>query len=244
MITPNPIGTLWLIPTLLGDAAESALSLPAGTMSVVERLDHFVVENAKSARAYIKRVAPTRVIQSIVISEFNAETPLAELQQILAPLADGRDIGVLSEAGLPCVADPGARLVMAARAMASTIRPLVGPSSIMLALMASGMNGQRFRFLGYLPVEKGARLAAIRESEKASRQFNETQIAIETPYRNESMLADLSATLDPATLVTVAVDLTLATETVSTLPARAWLGASPIGKRPAIFLWWTSRQRR
>lgn len=240
----HSLGTLWLIPTLLGDAAEPTLALPAGTIEIASRVDHLIVENAKSARAFIKRIAPARVIQTLSMVEFNADTPSANLMQMLAPLARGLDVGVLSEAGLPCVADPGARVVAAARSMGARVRPLVGPSSMMLALMGSGLNGQRFRFLGYLPVEKAARLAAIGDSERASRQHGETQIAIETPYRNDAMVSDLAATLEPNTLVTVAVDLTLRSESIVTQPAKAWKGAPPLGKRPAIYCWLASPRAR
>jgi 16S rRNA (cytidine1402-2'-O)-methyltransferase len=231
-------GTLWLIPTLLGDGADPTLSLPAGVIAQVAILDHFIVENAKSARAFIKRVAPQRTLQTLSIAAFDGKTTPEELEQLLSPGTTGHDIGVMSEAGLPCIADPGSAVVIVARRMGMQIAPLVGPSSILLALMASGLNGQRFRFLGYLPVDKSARLNAIIAAEHASAgSGGETQMAIETPYRNDGFLADLATTLQPATLLTVAIDLTLPSQSVETRPARAWRGHSPLGKRPAMFLW-------
>jgi 16S rRNA (cytidine1402-2'-O)-methyltransferase len=233
----NPIGTLWLIPTLLGDQADPALSLPAGVVERCGRINHFLVENAKSSRAFIKRVAPDRPLQAIAMIEFDKETQAAELLEALAVLRAGHDVGVLSEAGLPCIADPGANVVRAARTMGARIAPMVGPSSLMLALMASGLQGQRFRFLGYLPVDAAARALAIRDSEKASRTCHETQMAIETPYRNASLLKDLASTLAPDTLLTVASDLTLPEESILTRPAKDWRSSPAPAKRPTMFLW-------
>lgn len=234
-------GTLYLIPNALGegDAAALATVLPASVIARTAQLGYFIGENAKTTRAFLKRVGTERPIQEIEIRELNVNTPAAGIEQLLAPVLAGADAGLVSEAGCPAVADPGALLVRRAHEHGIKVVPLVGPSSILLALMASGLDGQRFAFHGYLPVDAGERTRKLRELETHSRKAKETQIFIETPYRNRALFDAILAGCAPSTLVAVAVDLTLATETIVSRPVSAWKktgGAPDLHKRPAIFL--------
>lgn len=233
-------GTLYLIPNTLGDvdAAQLADVLPAPVQARAGALGYYVGENAKSTRAFLKKVGTTRPIQEIEIRELNINTPPAAIDGLLKPILDGADGGLVSEAGCPAVADPGALLVRRAHERGVKVVPLVGPSSILLALMASGLNGQSFAFHGYLPVEPAARAKRLRELEQRSRQVRETHIFIETPYRNPALFETLLATCAPSTLVCVAADLTLPTETIENRAVMAWKKAAPpdLRKRPAIFL--------
>jgi len=223
-------GILYAIPTPLGGAAADAL--PASTLATVRALRHFVVENAKSARAFLKAAgSDPKTVQILELNE-NSNT-----QNLLEPLNNGNSIGLLSEAGCPAIADPGAALVAAAQVAGIRVVPLVGPSSIVLALMASGLEGQRFAFCGYLTREAEARRKKIRELEARSRRERETQVFIETPYRNDVMLGALLEACSPGTLLCVASDLTLPTEQIRTRTILAWRGARhAIGKRPTVFL--------
>ena len=243
-------GTLYLIPNTLGttEAAPHALShiLPEQVQDIASRLDYFVAENAKTARAFLKLVAIdhplARPLQEIQISELNVNTPPQAMAALLAPLLEGRDAGLVSEAGVPAVADPGADLVRLAHQHGITVRPLVGPSSLLLAVMASGLNGQSFAFNGYLPTDAAARTKRIGELEKRSRAEKQTQLLIETPYRNGQMLEALVASCQPGTLVCVATDLSLASESVRTMTAAKWKAALAANKgpdfhkKPTVFL--------
>ncbi|MFP6558480.1 SAM-dependent methyltransferase [Paraburkholderia sp. B3] len=233
-------GTLYLIPNTLGDGDEAALAavLPAPVRERAGTLASYIGENAKTTRAFLKRVGTTRPIQEIEIRELNVNTPPAEIDKLLAPLLAGIDTGLVSEAGVPAVADPGALLVRRAHERGIKVVPLVGPSSILLALMASGLNGQSFAFHGYLPVDANERAKKVRELEQHSRKAKQTQIFIETPYRNRTMLDALLASCAPSTLVCVAVDLTLPTETIVSRTVADWKKkpAPDLHKRPAIFL--------
>lgn len=217
-------GTLYLIPNTLGDgdAAMLAAVLPAAVQARAASLGYYIGENAKTTRAFLKKIGTERPIQEIEIRELNVKTPASEIDRLLAPVLAGADAGLVSEAGCPAVADPGALLVRRAHERGVKVVPLVGPSSILLALMASGLNGQSFAFHGYLPVDAAARAKRLRELEQQSRHANQTQIFIETPYRNHAMLDALVATCAPSTLVCVAADLTLATETIASRPAAQW----------------------
>jgi len=230
-------GTVYLVPNLLGAVAPDDV-LPARTMAIARSLGHWIVETPKPARAFLKSLAPDRPIAELAIAEIGEQPDAERLRTLLAPALAGEDVGVLSDAGCPGVADPGAALVAAAHVQGLRVVPLVGPSSLLLALMASGMNGQRFEFHGYLPVQPEARVTAVRALEAASRSRRAAQLFIETPYRNVAMLETLVATLAPMTRLCVAVDLTLPTESVVTRPAREWRGrdCSAYAKRPAIFL--------
>lgn len=238
-------GTLYLIPNALGAGALDTV-IPDPVRMRTASLDCFIAENAKSARAFLKLVGTThplhKPLQDIQISELNVNTPAEQLPALLTPLLQGKDVGLLSEAGVPAVADPGAELVRLAHHEGITVKPLVGPSSLLLALMASGLNGQSFAFHGYLPTDAEARTARIRQLEQRSRQERQTQMFIETPYRNEAMLQALAASCAPNTLICVATDLTLDTESVRTTSAQQWQKAITAGKmpefkkRPTVFL--------
>jgi len=219
------VATLYLIPVPLGPVSPEAC-LPPDTLAVARRLDHFVVERAKTARAHLKAMGHPLPIQSLNIEELNEHPPAAAIAALLAPLKAGHDVGLLSEGGCPAVADPGAALVMAAHRENIPVLPLIGPSSILLALMASGLGGQRFTFHGYLPAKEPERSQKIRELEKTARKENATQLFIETPYRSAALLDALATTLAPETWVSVGTDLSLPTQSIATRPAKAWLEKS------------------
>jgi 16S rRNA (cytidine1402-2'-O)-methyltransferase len=224
---------LYAIPTPLGGTPEA--SLPAGTLQQVRQLKDFVVENAKSARAFLAAAGCSP--RDVQISELNEHTPPEAIGALLRPLRAGRPLGLLSEAGCPAIADPGAALIEAAQRENFRVVPLVGPSSITLALMASGLEGQRFAFCGYLPREAAERTRRIKELEARSRRERETEIFIETPYRNEALFGALLEACAPATRLCVAADLTLGTESVRTRTIAEWRRArEALGKRPAVFL--------
>lgn len=229
-------GTLFLIPTNLAEPFTAGAILPPDVIDTTRRLRHFIAENAKTARAFLKQVGTTCPIQEISIVEMDKHGD-RNVDALLAPLLSGHDVGLVSEAGAPAVADPGARVVAAAHAAGIRVTPLVGPSSILLGLMGSGLNGQRFAFQGYLPQDKPARVKAITEFERESRQKNMTQIFIETPYRNQSLFADLVSTLAPATRLCVAINLTAAAEKIETATVQEWRKREPNMERaPALFL--------
>lgn len=229
-------GSLYLLPNLLGESAPEAV-IPAEVLSRARSLDYLIAENPKAARAFLKRIGATRTLRSIRIERLDHNTPPAELAPLLDPLLAGRDAGLLSEAGLPAVADPGAGLIRLAHRRGLRVVPLSGPSSILLALSASGLEGQRFAFNGYLPVPPAELVAALKELERRSQRLRQTQIFMETPYRNDRSLALALRTLEPDTQVCVAADLTLQSETVQTQSVAAWRRAPPRLKgRPAIFL--------
>jgi 16S rRNA (cytidine1402-2'-O)-methyltransferase len=230
-------GKLYLVPNLLGLVPPEQV-LPARTIAIARRLGHFVVENAKPARAFLKSIDPGRPLREVVIAEIGADLVAAHVAELLAPARAGNDMGLLSDAGCPAVADPGALVVAAAHRERITVVPLVGPSSVLLALMASGMNGQGFTFHGYLPVKAPARTEALRALEADSRRTGHAQIFIETPYRNEALLAGIVATCRPSTRLCVAADLTLESETVESRAISEWKGRdfTRYAKRPAIFV--------
>ncbi|MBI2311346.1 MAG: SAM-dependent methyltransferase [Betaproteobacteria bacterium] len=232
---PKP-GVLYLIPSPLGeqDPAET-LSEPA--RRTVATLDYFVVEHLKTARAVLKRIGTCKPLQELTLAVLDEHTVATELECLLSPVVAGMDAGLLSEAGCPAVADPGAQLVRLAHEHGIRVVPLVGPSSILLALMASGLNGQRFAFHGYLPAAAGERDRRITELERESAARDQTQIFIETPYRNGKLFAALVETCRPDTLLCVATDLTLPGERVTTRAIGKWKGKRPeIEKRPTVFL--------
>jgi 16S rRNA (cytidine1402-2'-O)-methyltransferase len=221
---------LYAIPTALGGPPEEVLS--ASTLQIVRSLSDFVVENAKSARAFLGAVGMPGPIKELSIQVLDER-----IADLLQPLREGRPLGLLSEAGCPAIADPGAALVGAAHREGFRVVPLVGPSSIVLALMASGLEGQRFAFCGYLPRESPDRARRIRELERRSRLESETEIFIETPYRSDALLAALLESCDPNTKLCVAADLTLPAESVKTRTIAEWRRAkAAIGRRPAVFL--------
>jgi 16S rRNA (cytidine1402-2'-O)-methyltransferase len=230
-------GRLYLVPNLLGIVPPENV-LPARTIAVARGLAHFVVENAKPARQFLKSLAPATPLQAIAIEEIGTDPTSPRCEALLAPARAGHDVGLVSDAGCPGVADPGAGVVAAAHRLGIAVVPLVGPSSVVLALMASGMNGQGFAFHGYLPVKAEPRAVAIRRLESESARSRHAEIFIETPYRNVALLEALIGALRPDTRLCVAADLTLETESVESRPARAWRGRdfSRYAKRPAIFI--------
>jgi 16S rRNA (cytidine1402-2'-O)-methyltransferase len=233
-------GTLFLIPNSLGptEAAPGALShiIPEQVQALTARLDYFVAENAKTARAFLKLIAIdhplAKALQEIEIAELNVNTPPAALAGLLAPLLAGRDCGLVSEAGVPAVADPGADLVRLAHQHGITVKPLVGPSSLLLAVMASGLNGQSFAFNGYLPTDAALRIKRVKELEQRSSREKQTQLLIETPYRNGAMLEALVGACLPGTLICVATDLSLPSESIRTLSGAKWKALLAAGKMP------------
>lgn len=243
-------GVLYLIPNTLGSAPGSTEPLsnviPAQVQELTSRLDYFIAENAKTARAHLKLISAShplaRPIQEIRIAELNVNTDAAALPALLAPVMAGQDVGLLSEAGVPAVADPGANLVSLAHREGVKVRPLVGPSSILLSVMASGLNGQSFAFNGYLPTDPIARSKRIKQLEERSRVEKQTQLFIETPYRNGAMLDALIETCQPKTMICVATDLTLESESVRTQCSAEWKACIAAGqkpdfhKRPTVFL--------
>jgi 16S rRNA (cytidine1402-2'-O)-methyltransferase len=230
-------GTLYLIPVSLGPAATS-LTTPAEVGARARGLDYFVVENARTARAELKRFEHPRPMRELDIRELPEKPGPADLDTLLAPLLAGRDAGLMSEAGCPAVADPGALLVRRAHEAGIRVVPMVGPSSLLLALMASGLNGQSFAFHGYLPVDEEARKKRIKELEAESARLSRTQLFIETPYRNDRMFEALRSTCGPETRLCIARDLTVESEWITTRRIAEWkkAAAPDLAKRPTVFL--------
>lgn len=230
-------GTLYLLPVTLG-SGEASLVLPQPVIELARRLDTFVVENEKSARQFLSAIKPLKSVRELELLTLNEHTADHDIPALLAPLLAGRDVAVMSEAGCPGIADPGARLVALAHRKGVTVKPLVGPSSILLALIASGLDGQRFTFLGYLPAEKTARIEKLKEIEQRSAKLDETQIFIETPYRNQHLFEDMIAHCRANTRLCVATNLTLDGEQIQTRSAGEWKTAAlpELHKQPTVFL--------
>lgn len=228
-------GTLFLIPTTLGDENPYKV-LPADVKPLAQSIKFFFVENVRTARRFLKKIDQEINIDELTFMEINKRTRHVDMVQFLED-AEGNDIGVISEAGCPGVADPGADVVRAAHRKGITVKPLVGPSSILLSLMASGFNGQSFTFLGYIPIKHPSRGKTMYFMEKQATKHDQTQIFIETPYRNNSLLEELVKTLNSNTRLCVACDLTLETEFIKTKTIGEWKKQLPdLHKRPAIFL--------
>ncbi len=230
-------GTLYLIPVPLG-ATPPDTSLPAPVLAQIRPLVHFVVENAKSARSFLKAAGTDHPLQTLQLEELNEHTRPDALGRLLSPLRAGNDVGLLSEAGCPAVADPGASLVALAQHENIRVVPLIGPSSLLLALMASGLDGQRFAFHGYLPAKEAERARTLRDLESESRKRRQTQLFIETPYRNRQLFDSILQVCQPATRITFATDLTLPGESVLTRTVQQWKKQTPpdIERRPTVFL--------
>jgi 16S rRNA (cytidine1402-2'-O)-methyltransferase len=238
LIPPRPVpGRLYLVPNLLGMVPPEEV-LPQRTIAIARALEHFVVETPKVARQFIISLRSERPIQLIDFATLDVNTPAARVPELLGPAIDGKDLGLLSDAGCPGVADPGALLVAAAHRAGVHVVPLVGPSAVLLALMAAGMNGQQFAFHGYLPVPPEARIKALKALDEAVARSGATQIYIETPYRNDAMLAATLAACRATTELCVASDLTLPTEQVTRRPIAQWRDAAraELNRHPAIFL--------
>ncbi|WON73262.1 SAM-dependent methyltransferase [Nitrosospira sp. Is2] len=229
-------GILYLIPAPLG-LGDIAWAIPPAVRQCVAGLGHFIVEHPKTARQFLKQIGCVLPIQTIKMEVLDEHTRATEYEKLLAPVLTGNDTGLLSEAGCPAIADPGAGLVRLAHQKNIRIRPLVGPSSILLALMASGLNGQRFVFHGYLPVEPDRRAKKLVQLEKDSIARDQTQIFIETPYRNQKLLESILHACRGDTILCVASNLTLAGEYISTRTVNDWKQALPdLHNQPAVFL--------
>ncbi|MCK9200205.1 MAG: SAM-dependent methyltransferase [Gallionella sp.] len=230
-------GTLYLIPCTLGDTPAEQV-LPQHVIDIARRLKHFVVEQPKTTRQFLSALKPEHPIQSLHFATLNEHTESRELEGLLAPLLAGEDVGIVSEAGCPGIADPGADLVNLAHRRGIRVVPLVGPSSILLALMASGLNGQCFAFHGYLPIAEADRNKTIAALEAESAKRKQTQMFIETPYRNEKLFAALLTRCRPQTLLCVACDITLPSELIQTRSVEQWKSQPPpqLNKRPSLFL--------
>ena len=231
-----PYGTIYMLPTPIGDRPVYDV-LPEYNRAVMARLDYFIVENERTARRFLSRAGIGKPIDGLRIAELNEHTTPEQVAELLAPVLGGADAGVLSEAGLPGVADPGADLTALAHRHGIRVTPLVGPSSILLALMASGLNGQSFAFNGYLPVKQPERGRAIRHFEKRAQTERQSQIFIETPYRNLKLFEDFLKECNGNTLLTVAADILQPDQLIRTAQIRDWKAKTPdIHKRPAIFI--------
>ncbi len=229
-------GKLYLIPTTLGDN-EPLEVLPLSVKKIVEQLQYFIVENEKTARRFIKRISPKKQQSSLHILVLDKYTDVFESKHYLDICFKGMDVGLLSEAGVPAIADPGASMVNLAHQLQLQVVPMVGPSSILLAMMASGMNGQNFAFNGYLPIDKIERKKAIKQLERKSKELNQSQIFIETPYRNTKIFTSLLQTLTPGAQLCIASDISLTTEYIRTMSVQEWKNEKPdLHKRPSIFI--------
>ena len=229
-------GKLYLIPSPLGDY-DPEVVIPAPTLELLQRIGCYVVEEVRTARRYLSRAGLKGHIQELEFHELNEHTSAAEVERLVALFEDGRDVGLVSEAGLPAVADPGSALVALCHRHGIEVVPQVGPSSLMMALMASGLNGQSFSFCGYLPAKTEERRSAIKSIEKTSQSKRQTQIFIETPYRNDAMFSDLLQSCRPSTRICIAADITMPDEFIRTKTVAEWKKENPIiGKRPCVFL--------
>jgi 16S rRNA (cytidine1402-2'-O)-methyltransferase len=232
----SPICKLFLVPNTLGETPIDH-SLPTYASQVVGSLSYFLVEDEKSARKLIKQLAPQLAIRELSIQRLNEHTKPEELIQLTAPLREGHSMGIISEAGCPAIADPGADIVRRAHELGIPVVPLVGPCSMVLALMASGLNGQSWRFQGYLPIENNKRIETIRSLDERARTLGETQIMMDTPYRNEKLLLDLLAHCKPTTRLCIAQGLTTSVESIQTKSVQEWRDNTPsLEKIPALFL--------
>jgi 16S rRNA (cytidine1402-2'-O)-methyltransferase len=236
MNTNTSLGKLYLIPVTMGECDPMDV-LPQTVKRVVELIDYYIVENEKTARKSIKGVLPEKKQSELVLFTLNKHTDAKEHLNFIEPLLAGKNMGLMSEAGCPGVADPGAVIVKLAHEKGIQVIPLVGPSSILLAMMASGMNGQSFTFNGYLPIDKGVKKSALKNFEKLSFDKNQSQIFIETPYRNNKLLEDILQALQPSTHLCIATDITLPTEYIKTLRVADWKKTKvDLHNRPTIFI--------
>lgn len=236
MNSSAPKGKLYLIPTTLGECDPLSV-LPYTVQRTVELLDDYIVENEKTARKFIKSICPEKVQASLRLMSLNKHTQISEHNGMLQACLEGKNIGLMSEAGCPGIADPGAVIVKLAHEKGITVVPLVGPSSITLAIMASGMNGQSFAFNGYLPIEKSEKKTALKQLERLAQDKNQSQLFIETPYRNNKLVEDLLACLQPSTYLCIACDLTLPTEYVKTMRVQDWKKVKlDLHNRPTLFI--------
>lgn len=229
-------GKLYLIPTTLGDCDPLSV-LPFTVKRSIELLDDYIVENEKTARKFIKSICPEKVQATLRLSALNKHTPVSEHLSMIQACMEGKNMGLMSEAGCPGIADPGADIVKLAHEKGITVVPLVGPSSITLALMASGMNGQSFAFNGYLPIDKSEKKSAVKQLERLAQDKNQSQLFIETPYRNNKLVEDILQCLQPNTFLCIACDITLPTEYIKTMRVQDWKKVKiDLHNRPTIFI--------
>lgn len=231
------LGKLYLIPTTLGETENPFDVLPQTIKRSIELLDYYIVENEKTARKFIKSICPEKVQSSLHLSTLNKHTQDSEYKKMIQDCLEGINVGLMSEAGCPGVADPGAVIVKMAHEKGVQVVPLVGPSSLLLAIMASGMNGQSFAFNGYIPIDASEKKATLKNLEKLSINKNQSQLFIETPYRNNKMLEDILGSLHPETYLCVACDITLPTEYIKTMRVVNWKKQKiDLHNRPTIFI--------
>ena len=236
MNSTNSLGKLYLIPVTMGECDPMDV-LPQTVKRTIEFIDYYIVENEKTARKSIKAVLPEKKQSELVLFALNKHTDVKEHLSFIQPLLEGKNVGLMSEAGCPGVADPGAVIVKLAHEKGIQVIPLVGPSSILLAMMASGMNGQSFTFNGYLPIDKREKKSALKNFEKLSFDKNQSQIFIETPYRNNKLVEDILQALQPSTHLCIATDITLPTEYIKTLRVADWKKTKvDLHNRPTIFI--------
>lgn len=228
-------GKLYLIPCDMGEQDINRL-FPSFNFSILSNITYFIVENARTARRSIKKMCPSISIDSLQIFEINKHNPSENISQFIAPLTQGNNIGILSEAGMPCIADPGNIFVAKAHTIGAQVIPLIGPNSILLSIISSGFNGQNFTFHGYIPI-KEKRNQFIQNIEIQAIKYGYTQIFMETPYRNQKLLDDLLSILKPSTKLCIACDITLDDETIQTKTIQEWKNSIPnIDKKPCVFL--------
>jgi 16S rRNA (cytidine1402-2'-O)-methyltransferase len=237
----NSLGKLYLIPITLSNPGETTVVpedvLPQTIKRTIDFIDYYIVENEKTARKFIKSIHPEKKQPDLKISVLNKHTEIAEHNDFIQPLLRGENIGLMSESGCPGIADPGADIVKLTHEKGIQVVPLVGPSSILLALMASGMNGQSFAFNGYLPIDKNDKKQALKSFERLSQEKNQSQLFIETPYRNNKLMEDLLQILQPNTYLCVACDITLPTEYIKTKTVNQWKKEkADLHNRPCIFI--------
>lgn len=232
-------GTIYMIPCPISDERDVWDVLPKANLDVMNSLDYFIVENTRSARRFLSRAGVERRIEELEFVELNEHTTSSgDVERMLKPVLEGRSAGVISEAGVPGVADPGADIVALAHRKGVRVVPLVGPSSILMSVMASGLNGQSFAFVGYLPIKEGERLKRLKELERRTLQERQAQLFIEAPYRNVKLFETMLKTLQPNIRLTVATDITSPEEFILTLEVAEWRkrGVPDMAKRPTIFL--------
>lgn len=234
--SPKPYGNLYLIPAPLGDTGLDT-TLIDFNQSIIFQIDTFIVEELRTARRFLRKAGYTRNFETVTFHLLNEHTDPGEAQQMLQEARSGKNVGLISEAGLPCIADPGNIVVMHAHSLGIRVVPLVGASSVLLALVASGLNGQNFVFHGYLPVKPDERMKKLREIETDAFRKNQTQIFIETPYRNMAIFESIIKICRPSLMLSIAADLTLESEWIRTMPVSAWQNQKPpIHKRPVVFV--------
>jgi 16S rRNA (cytidine1402-2'-O)-methyltransferase len=234
----NKKGVLYLIPTTLGETDPSVV-LPEGTLAIIRKLDHFIVENLRSARRFLSKTGNKMAINELTLSELDKHNIKEDMMKLLLPALEGINIGLMSEAGSPCVADPGSLVVETAHKLNLRVVPLSGPNAVLMALMASGFNGQHFLFHGYLPIKPDDRQRKLKKLENQSRENGQTQIFIETPYRNKQLYEAIVQVCRPDTMLCIAVNLTLEDEDIRSMPVHKWKKQSvAFDKKPAVFLIW------